>query len=119
MTNILSLRALPLFSCFFFWSLGTGAMHVARPLVAASFGVSYVLVTLVLASNAIAHLVAGPITGFAMDRWGRKPLLVLGNVVRGLSAFALFFVDSYEQFLVLEFLGGLGVAMFTTGSSVI
>src|SRR5687768_8423018 len=107
MINILSPRALPLFSCFFLWSLGTGAMHVARPLFAASFGVSNVLVTLVLASNAASHLVAGPITGFAMDRWGRKPLLIMGNAVRGLSAFSLFFVDSYEQFLVIEFLGGL------------
>jgi MFS family permease len=119
MTNILSWRALPLFSCFFLWSLGTGAMHVARPLFAASFGVSYVLVTLVVASNAVAHLVAGPITGFAMDRWGRKPLLIMGNALRGLSALALFFANSYEQFLLFEFLGGLGVSMFTTGSSII
>ena len=119
MINILSLRALPLFSCFFLWSLGTAAMHVARPLFAASFGVSAVLVTLVVASNSIAHLAAGPITGFAMDRWGRKPLLIMGNVLRGLSALALFFTTSYEQFLVLEFIGGLGVAMFTTGSSIL
>jgi MFS family permease len=92
---------------------------VARPLFAASFDVSFILVTLVVASNSIAHLVAGPITGFAMDRWGRKPLLVAGNALRGASALVLFFVTSYEQFLVIEFIGGLGVAMFTTGSSIL
>lgn len=119
MYNILSPRALPLFSTFFLWSFGTAGMHLARPLFAASFGVPLVLVTLITSTNAVGHLFAGPVTGFAMDRWGRKPLLIIGLIVRGGSTFLEFFADSYLQFLLLEFVGGMGVTMFITGSTVV
>lgn len=119
MPTILSLRALPLFACFFLWSFGTGGQQLARPLFAASFGVPLVLVTLVISSNAVSHLAAGPLTGFAMDRFGRRPLLMLGLVLRGASCVAEYFAGSYAEFLIYEFIGGLGVAMFITGSSVL
>jgi MFS family permease len=117
--NILSLRGLPLFSTFFLWSFGTAGLHLARPLFAASFGVPLVLVTLITSMSAVAHLIAGPLTGFALDRWGRRPLLILGLIVRGGTTFLEFFADSYLQFLLLEFVGGMGVTMFITGSTVI
>jgi len=119
MDSLLSLRALPLFATFFLWAFGTGALQVARPLFAASFGVPLVLVALIVSSNAVSHLLAAPLTGFAMDRWGRRPLLVLGLVLRGGSTTAEFFADSYLQFLVMEFIGGIGVSMWVTGSHVI
>ena len=119
MTNLLSFRALPLYAAFFLWSVGTGAVNLARPLFAASFGVSVFLVTVVVASNSVAHLVSGPITGLAMDRWGRKPLLILGLALRAGSGFAQFFAQSYVDFLLLEFIGGFGVAMWGTGSAVL
>jgi len=117
--NILGPRGLPLFSTFFLWSFGTAGLHLARPLFAASFGVPLVLVTLVSSTAAVAHLVSGPLTGFALDRWGRRPLLILGLIVRGGTTGLEFFTDSYLQFLLLEFVGGMGVTMFITGSTVI
>lgn len=112
-------RGLPLFSTFFVWSVGSGSMQLARPLFAASFGVPVFLVALITASNAMARLIAAPITGVLVDRFGRRPLVVVGALLRGLSALAIFFCDSYEQFLVLEFLGGVGISVFNTGASVI
>ena len=82
-----SAGGLPLFSTFFLWAFGTGAVQLARPLFAASFGVPVLLVSVVTSSNAVARLVTAPITGFLMDRWGRRPLLILGVVLRGVSAF--------------------------------
>ena len=119
MFNIVSPRGLPIYSTFFLWSFGTGANQLARPLFAASFGVPLALVALVTASNSLSHLVTGPVTGWAMDRWGRKPLLILGLVVRGASLFFEFYSTSYVQYLALEFIGGIGVAMFTTGGSIL
>jgi MFS family permease len=108
-----------LFSTFFVWSVGSGSMQLARPLFAQSFGVDVFLVALVTASNAMARLIAAPITGLMVDRFGRRPLVVAGALMRGLSALAIYFSSSYEQFLVLEFLGGVGISVFNTGSSVI
>jgi MFS transporter, DHA1 family, multidrug resistance protein len=119
MFNILSARGLPIYATFFLWSFGTGANQLARPLFAASFGVPLALVALVTSSNSLSHLLTGPVTGYAMDRWGRKPLLILGLVLRGASLFFEFFATSYPQYLTLEFIGGVGVAIWATGASVL
>jgi len=96
-----------------------GAMHLARPLFAASFGVSIFLVALITSSNGVARLVSGPVIGFLMDRWGRKPLLIVGVFLRGLTGLAEYFASSYLEFLVLEFIGGIGVSIWGTGSSIV
>jgi len=119
MFNILSPRGLPIYATFFLWSFGTGANQLARPLFAASFGVPLALVALVTSSNSLAHLVTGPLTGYSMDRWGRKPVLILGLILRGASLFLEFYATSYPHYLALEFVGGIGVAMFTTGGSIL
>ena len=117
--SALSWEALPLFSAFFLWGLGTGAQHLARPLFAASFGVPVFFITLIITTNAIAHLISDPLTGILSDRWGRKPLVITGNLLRGFSTLLQFFSRSYYEFLILEFIGGIGVAMWSTGSTII
>jgi MFS family permease len=119
MLDILSRRGLPIYAAFFLWSFGTGANMLARPLFAASFGVPLALVALVTASNSLSHLITGPVTGWAMDRWGRKPLLIIGLVLRGGSLIMEFFATSYPQYLGLEFIGGVGVAIWGTGASIL
>ena len=99
--------------------MGTGSMQLARPLFAASFGVSVFFVALVSASNALARLVAAPITGFLTDRFGRRPLIILGVFLRGATAFGSYYATNYETFLVLEFIGGIGISVFNTGSTII
>ncbi len=96
-----------------------GAMHLARPLFAASFGVPVFLVTFIFASNALARLISGPVTGFLVDRWGRKPLLLAGVTLRTVTALGSYFSDSYVEFLIWEFIGGFGVSIWNTGSQVL
>ena len=117
--NAFSWEALPLFVAFFLWGLGVGAQNLARPLFAASFGVPVFLVTLIIAGNAMAHLVSDPLTGILTDRWGRKPLVIGGNIIRGFSMLLQFFSRNYYEFFILEFIGAIGVAMFSTGSAII
>jgi len=96
-----------------------GAMHLARPLFAASFGVPVFLVIFVYSTNALARLISGPITGFLVDRWGRKPLLIAGVALRTITALGEYFSTSYVEFLLWEFLGGFGVSTWNTGSQVL
>ena len=112
-------RSLPLYGVFFLWGFGTGAQQLARPLFAASFGVSVFLVSLIQASNSLAWLVAAPTTGYLTDRFGRKPLTIAGNLLRGVTMVFQYFATNYVQFFVLEFIGGIGVATWLTGSSII
>ena len=112
-------RSLPLYGVFFLWGFGTGAQQLARPLFAASFGVSVFLVSLIQASNSLAWLVAAPTTGYLTDRFGRKPLTIAGNMLRGVTMVFQYYATNYVQFFVLEFIGGIGVATWLTGSSII
>ncbi|MFN0074233.1 MAG: MFS transporter [Chloroflexota bacterium] len=118
-SGILGRQGLPIFANFFLWSVGTGAIQLARPLFAASFGVPVFLVSLITTSNSVARLVSAPITGWAMDRWGRRPVLIIGVFLRGVTALWEFFTESYLEFLVLEFIGGIGVAIWATGANIL
>ena len=113
------LRMAPIVAIFFLWGLGTGSQQLARPLFAFSFGVPIFLVTLIESSNALARVISAPTTGFLTDRFGRKPLVITGITLRGITTFIEFYVTSYTQFLILEFIGGLGVAMWATSSQIL
>src|SRR5688500_12091843 len=89
------LRMAPYYGMFYLWSLGTGAQQLARHLFASELGATPFLVVLITGSNAIAKVVASPITGFMSDRWGRKPLVLIGNGIRGFTCLGQFFAESY------------------------
>ena len=112
-------RALPLYAVFFLWSFGTGAQQFARPQFAAELGAPVFFVSLIAASNSFAWLIAGPLTGVLSDRWGRKPLVIAGNALRGITTLAQYFSTDYLSFFALEFMGGIGVSMWVTGASIV
>ena len=114
-----SARTLPIYAAFLVWGTGTGAQNLARPLFAFELEGSIFLVTVLLAFSAIARLVASPITGFMSDRWGRRPLLIMGAGVRGATGILSFFADTYMEFFVLEFIGGVGIAMWNTSANIL
>ena len=58
-------------------------------------------------------------TGFLADRLGRKPLVLMGPTIRGLSNIGQFFSDDYVTFFVYEIIGQVGVAMWATSSNVL
>lgn len=114
-----SARTLPIYAAFLVWGTGTGAQNLARPLFAYELEGSIFLVTILLAFSAIARLVASPITGFMTDRWGRRPLLIIGAGVRAVTSILSFFADTYVEFFVLEFIGGIGIAMWNTSANIL
>ena len=75
----------PFFVTFFIWSVGTGAQGLARPLFAFLVTGNVFYAPLIAATNALARMAAGPITGYMTDRVGRKPLIVLGRASRRYS----------------------------------
>ena len=119
LTSPEALRFAPYYGMFFFWMLGTGAQQLARPLFAHQLGASPFLVLLITAFNAVAQVTSSPMTGFLADRLGRKPLVLIGNLIRGISCVGQFFVQTYWQFFILEFCGAIGVAMWATSSTVV
>lgn len=115
----LILREAPLFLSFFLTSVGNGGNQIARPLFSASFGVPIFLIALVNVTGPLASLVGAPLTGILADRFGRRPVVMAGLGIRALSAGLEFFAQSYAEFLVYELIGSFGLAMWTTGATVV
>lgn len=108
----------PYYFMFFIWFIGSGAQVLARPLMALDLGASAFLVVLVAVSNTIGAMVSASFTGFLTDRFGRRPLLLAGTLIRAATLFGQFAAANYWQFFILEFIGGIGVSMWTTSSSI-
>jgi len=113
------LKAAPLFLIFFMWSFGSGGIQLARPLFAFQVTESIFLVTVMVSVTGTARILAGPLTGFLSDRFGRKPLVIFGAALRGVGSLGQFFVDDYVTFIVLEFFAQAGVAIFITSATVL
>ena len=109
----------PIFFSFFTWGFGTGAQNLGRSLFALFVTGNVFLVGVMLAANAVPRAFTGPITGFLTDKLGRKPMVLMGPIVRGVTNIWQFFADDYITFLVLEIIGQVGVAIWATSSNVL
>ena len=74
------------------------------------FGVSHAKLSLIFSLRALEGGLEGPLTGFAVDRYGPKPVIVVGMVMAGLGFMLLAFTQSYLMFLVV-FLGVLSIGL--------
>lgn len=110
---------LPIFASFFFSALGNGGNNIARPLFSASFGVSFFFIALVSITGPIANLFGAPLAGILSDRMGRRPVIMSGLFIRAISSFLEMFAQSYEQFIALEFMGSIGLAIWITGANIV
>ena len=109
----------PIFFSFFTWGFGTGAQNLGRPLFVLAVTGNVFLVGVMLAANAVPRAFTGPITGFLTDRLGRKPMVLMGPIVRGITNVGQYFADDFVTFFVLEVIGQIGVAMWATSSNVL
>ena len=117
--RIVTSETVPIYVTFFAWGLGTGSLQLARPLFAFEVTGNIFLVSFLVASSSVARIITGPLTGYLTDRWGRKPLVIAGATLRGLTTLGQFYTDSYLPFFILEFIGQMGVSMWTTSTGVL
>ena len=117
--DALNRQTAPVFTAFFFWSFGTGGLWVVRPLFAYETGGTFLLVALVSAISVMPRMVVGPLAGVLADRYGRRRFLVIASLLHIVALTGQFFSDSYLPFLLLEVLGGTGIAFYMTSSNVL
>lgn len=67
-------------------------------------------VELTLAVNLIAHFFACLVVGHLGDRYGRRPIILLGLVIFMLSSLLCVYAPNFEWLLVGRFFQGIGVA---------
>jgi MFS family permease len=110
---------LPLFGTIFFCLLSVGASLATLPFyVTDQLGGGNLAVGFVVATIAIAAIVARPIAGRAADKRGYKPILLAGALCCSLAG-ALYFASLHVAVLVpVRLLHGIGeAAVYTAGAA--
>lgn len=94
----------------FLSSLNMTVVGSAMPRVISDLG-GFHLYAWAFTAYSLATTITVPIVGTVSDRYGRRPLILLGIVVFALGSVLLGFVQSMEQLIVLRALQGVGGGM--------
>ena len=101
---------------FFTFAMTTDAVGSVIPKIIEQFALS------LTAASAFQYATMGGIAvgalglGFLADRAGRKPTIILGLSLYGVSCLLFAFSHSFAAFVALLAAGGLGISVFKTGA---
>jgi len=109
--------AISLYIPSFFIQLGHGLVSPIMPIYAKSFGVDYAMVALVATVNSVGRLVSDVPLGWLSDRFGRKPMSVIGPLIITVSAFLCAFAGSFYELLFYRFFTGVAMSMWMVARS--
>lgn len=88
-------------------ALGTGIALPAIPTLAKSFDVSFGIASGVVTSYMLGNLAGTIPSGWLIDRFGRRPVLIAGPVLSASMAFLVVFSQSFPELLILRFFNGV------------
>src|SRR5437879_2619489 len=93
-------------------ALGTGIALPALPSLAMSFGVSFGLASGVVTAFLLGSLAGTIPSGWLIDRFGRRPVLIAGPLLSAAIAFLVAVSNSFPEVLVLRFFNGFAAQMW-------
>jgi MFS family permease len=99
----------------FVLALGTGIALPAIPALAKSFDVSFGLASGVITSYLLGNLAGTLPSGWLIDRFGRRPVMIAGPLLTSAMALLVVFASSFSELLVLRFFGGMAAQMWLMG----
>ena len=99
---------LPLYIPAFLLSTGIGIVSPTLSIYVKSFELSYTLTTVVLAVGVLGNVPAG----ILVERLGRKPSMLLGLVMIGLSTVGMGIATHLFQLIGAQLVGGIGNALW-------
>ena len=107
------------FTVVFIDLLGFGIVLPLLPTYAATFGVSPAAIGLLVTSFSLLQLVAVPVWGGLSDRFGRRPVLIVGLVGSTASYLMFAFAHTYMVLLVSRIVAGAMGATVGVGQAYI
>ena len=93
-------------------AFGAGMLIPVLPLYARSFGISYGLVGLVLASQGIGNLLGDVPSGVLVGRIGQKWSMIAGLGALAASMFAMGLAHTVPELILYGFAGGVGMSLW-------
>lgn len=110
--RLLTRLILPVYLPTFLLSFGEGVLVPTLPLYAQSFGISFSLVSLVVAASGLGTVLADIPAGMLMDRIGRRPAMLIGVGALALCTLAMGLAHVYPELIVYRLIAGVGAAMW-------
>jgi multidrug resistance protein len=108
---------LSIYAPSFFIFLGMSIVSPILPLYAKSYNVSYTLVSLAISAYAFGRFLADIPTGILADKYGRRPIMIIGTLLLTVMAFLNAWAGSFAEFLLYRLIQGIGSAMWMTSRS--
>jgi len=93
-------------------ALGTGIAVPALPVLAKSFGVSFGIASGVLTIFLLGNVVGTLPSGWLIDRFGRRPVLIAGPLLTAATALLVVGAHSFAELLALRFVNGIAAQMW-------
>jgi len=87
------------------------------PLYIQDMGGGEAEIGLVMGALSLAALLARSLAGSTVDRWGRRPSLLIGASIFAVAPLMSFVANSWWVILIMRVFQGLGIAFFSTGYS--
>ena len=91
---------------------GSGIAAVALPVFAKSFDVSVGVASQVFVAQLLGLMAATVPTGFLIDRFGRRKILLLGPAIVAVSSLLTAYTQTFPELLVYRFVGGWATQMW-------
>lgn len=107
---------LPILLAEFIVLLGFGALLPVMPLFIQEQGIDPTLLGVIIAGWPIGKLVFEPIGGWWADRHPRKPQLVVGMALIGITSVALLFFTSAAALFLLRFAAGAAAGVYDSAA---
>lgn len=96
-------------------ALGVGVAVPAIPVLAKSFDVGFGLASFVITAFLIGGAVGTIPTGWIIDRFGRRPVMIAGPIITAIMALLTMTAQSFPELLVYRFLDGWAAQMWLLG----
>jgi len=103
---------LPVYVPTLLLSFGQAIVVPTLPLFARAFGVSFSLISLAVAAAGVGTMFADVPSGMMLERLGRRPMMLMGCLLIGISAFGSLMADTYGVLVAFRVLGGMGSAFW-------
>jgi len=103
---VLSTLLLNLFIAF----LGIGLVIPVTPTIMNELNISGTVVGYMVSAFALAQLIVSPISGRWVDKYGRKPMIIIGLLIFSISEFLFGIGETVEVLFVSRILGGISAA---------
>jgi len=93
-------------------AIGTGIALPAIPALAKTYAISFGVASGIVTAFVLGNVVGTIPSGWLIDRFGNRVVLIAAPLITSATSFAIFFSDNFTELLILRFVTGCAAQMW-------